>query len=173
MPEAIQNRVTVRSPDGAYQLDVFPQKEWDWWDDPMMLQNQMQQQQNPVFRRCSIARPMDAAAFLQGPMAQMTGARITNVEPSEQLGRLMLEQARQANQMYQQAGVNLENRPSAAIATLAYRDGSVGVALAGINMLVALMPNSLTGGQSARRRRATQVVIRVPAGTRKRQPSRR
>jgi hypothetical protein len=166
MPEAIENRVTVRSPDGAYQLDVFPQKEWDWWDDPMMLQTQMQQQQNPVFRRCTISRPMDAAAFLQGPMAQMTGARVTNVEPSEQLGKLMREQAQQANQMYQQAGVNLENRPSAAIGTLAWPNGSVGVALAGVSMLVRGCRTSRPAGQSASYQcvATTEVAVKVPAG---------
>ena len=166
MPEAIENRVTVRSPDGASQIDIFPTKEWDWWDDPMMLQTQQQQQQNPVFRRCTIAPPMDAAAYLQGPMAQMTGARVTKVEPSEQLGKIMREQAQQANQMYQQAGVSLENRSSAATATLAYPDGSAGLALAGVSTLVAWMPNYTTGGQSASYQciAQTQAAVKVPAG---------
>ncbi len=163
--EAIENRVTVRSPDGAYQIDVFPTRQWDWWDDPMTLQAQREQQQNPLFRRCPIAEPMDAAAFLQGPMAQMTGATVTHVEPAEQLGQLLRE-SQQANQMYQQAGVPLESRPSAAVATLAYPDGGVGLALAVVNCLVAQMPNLATGGQSASYQcvAQTQVALEAPAG---------
>ena len=69
--------MTVRSPDGAYQMDVFPTRQWDWWDDPTTPEAQRTQQQNPLFRRCPIAEPMDATAFLQGPMAQMTGASVT------------------------------------------------------------------------------------------------
>ena len=160
--EAIENRVTVRSPDGAYQIDVFPTRQWDWWDDPATLEAQRTQQQNPLFRRCPIAEPMDAAAFLQGPMAQMTGATVTKVEPAEQLGQLLRE-SQQANQ---QAGVAPESRPSAAVATLAYPDGSVGLGLAVVNTLVAQTPNPATGGQSASYQcvASTQVALKGPAG---------
>jgi hypothetical protein len=162
--EAIENRVTVRSPDGAYQLDVFPTKQWDWWDDPTMLQAQREQQQNPLFRRCPIAEPMDASAFLRGPMAEMTGARVTNVEPAEQLGQLMRE-SQQANQTDQQAGVPMESRPSAAVATLAYPDGSVGLALAVVSSLVTRTPNLATGSESVSYQcvAQTQVALKVPA----------
>jgi hypothetical protein len=157
--EAIENRVTVRSPDGGYQIDVFPTKQWDWWDDPTMLQTHQMQQQNPLFRRCPIAAPMDATAYLQGPMAEMTGASVTHVEPAEQLSDLLREQALQANP-------GLESRPTAAIATLAYPDGSAGLAVAVVSTLVAQTPNPTTGGTSASYQcvASTQVALRVPAG---------
>jgi hypothetical protein len=166
MPESIENRLTAQSPDGAYRLDVFPQQEWDWWDDPMMLQMQMQQQQNPAFRRCPIGRPLDAAGVLQGPVAQRTGARVMSVEPNEELGQVMRQQAQAANQQYQQAGVELESRPSAAIATLAYPDGSTGVAVAAVTMLVSWAPNYTTGGKSAsyQVQAVTEVALKAPPG---------
>lgn len=166
MAESIRNRVTVSSPDGKYALDLYPQQQWDWWDDQMMLQTQMQQAQNPVFRRCTIAQPMDAGQFMQGPMAQEMGAQVTSVEPSEELNKALRQQAQAANQQFQQAGVSIESRPSAAIGTLRYQDGSAGVALCSIAMQVSWMPNYMTGGQSASYScQATQkIAIKCPAG---------
>jgi len=166
LAESVRNRVTATSPDGSYALEIYPQQEWDWWDDQMMLQTQMQQAQNPVFRRCAIAQPMDAGQFLQGPLAQEMGAQVVSVEPNAELTRVLQQQAQAANQQYQQAGVNLESRPSAAIGTLRYPDGSAGVALCSVAMQVAWMPNYMSGGQSASYScQATQkIALRCPAG---------
>ena len=166
MAESVRNRVTVTSPDGGYALEIFPLQEWDWWDDAMMLQTQVQQAQNPVFRRCTIARPMDAGQFLQGPLAQEMGAQVTAVEPNAELTSALQQQAQAANQQFRQAGVNLESRPSAAMANLRYPDGSGGVALCSVAMQVAWMPNFMNGGQSASYTcQATQkVALRCPAG---------
>ena len=166
MAEVIKNRVTATSPDGAYRIDLYPQQQWDWWDDQMMLQGMMQQAQNPVFRRCAIAQPMDATQFMQGPFAQEIGAQVTNVERSEDLNDALRQQAQAANQQYQQAGVNLESRPSAVIGTLRYPDGSTGVALCSIAMQVAWMPNYSTGGQSASYtcQAVQKIALRCPPG---------
>ena len=166
MAEAIQNRMTATSPDGKFELNFYPQQEWDWWDDEMMLQTQMQQAQNPVFRRCTIAQPMDAGQFMQGPMAQEMGAQVTKVEPSEELNNALRQQAQATNKQYQQAGVNLESRPSAVIGTLRYPDGSAGVALCSIAMQVAYMPNYMTGGQSASYtcQAVQKIALKCPAG---------
>jgi hypothetical protein len=166
MTEAIHNRVSVTSPDGTMALELYPAQQWEWWDDQMMLQAQMQQQQNPVFRRCPIAQPMDAAHFLQGPMATEMGAQVVSVEPNTEVEAVMRQQAMAANRQYRQAGVNLENRPSAAIGTLRFPDGSGGVAICGINILVSWMPNYMTGGQSASYTCTTaqKLAVRCPAG---------
>ncbi|MBL7984973.1 MAG: hypothetical protein JNM91_08245, partial [Flavobacteriales bacterium] len=166
MVECIKNRVSVTSPDNSMALEIYPVQQWEWWDDQLMLQTQMQQQQNPVFKRCPIAQPMDAAQFLRGPMAQEMGAEVLSVEPQAEMNAVLQEQARQANQQFQQAGVSLENRPSAALATLRYPDGSGGIALCSIGMTVAWMPNYMTGGQSASYTCAAnqKVAVRCPAG---------
>jgi hypothetical protein len=166
MVEAIQNRVTVRSPDGAWALEVYPNQQWEWWDDRMMLQTMMQQAQNPVFRRCPIAQPMDAAQLLRGPMAQQIGAQVLDVQPNEELAAVMRQDAAAANQTYQQAGVALEQRPSAAIATLRFPDGSPGLAVASVTMTLAWMPNYMTGGQSASYTCVTQtkIAMKMPPG---------
>lgn len=166
MTEVIKNRVSVTSPDGKMALELYPSQQWEWWDDQLMLQTQVQQQQNPVFKRCPIAQPLDAAQFLKGPMAQEIGAQVVGVEPNEEVGALLREQTAAANKQFQAAGVNVENRPSAALATLRYPDGSGGIALCSVGMTVALMPNYMTGGQSASYTCSTQqkIAVRCPAG---------
>jgi hypothetical protein len=94
------------------------------------------------------------------------GAQVISVEPNAELTNALKRQAQAANQEYQQAGVNLESRPSAAIGTLRYPDGSAGVALCSVAMQVAWMPNYMTGGQSASYScQATQkIALRCPTG---------
>ena len=69
MTEVIRNRVTATSPDGRFELNIYPAQQWDWWDDQMMLQAMYQNAQNPLTRRCAIAQPMEAGQFLQGPLS--------------------------------------------------------------------------------------------------------
>ncbi|HRH38701.1 MAG TPA: hypothetical protein PK760_10170 [Flavobacteriales bacterium] len=166
MVEAINNRVTATSPDGSFALEIYPTQQWEWCDDQFMLQSMMQQQQNPVFRRCPLAEPMDAGQFLQGPMAQEMGAEIVTVEPNEEMNAVLQQQAQAANQQYRQAGVDVENRPSAALATLRFPNGDGGIALCSIGMTVAHMPNMLNGGRYANYTCATnqKVALRCPAG---------
>lgn len=167
MAECVRNRVTATSPDGRLRLDIYPLKQWDWYDDPMMLQTMQQQAANPVFRRCNIAPPMDAAAYLRGPLAQEMGAEITAVQPDEGLNGALRQQAEAGMQQLQAAGVaNVEFRPSAVVGTLHFPDGSSGVALCSVSQTVAWMPDFLQGGQKATYQcQATQSVsLRCPAG---------
>jgi hypothetical protein len=166
MAESVRNRVTVTSPDGAFSLEIYPLQQWDWWDDQLMLQTMMQQAQNPVFRRCAISQPLDASQFLQGPLAQEMHAQVTAVEPNAELTSLLQQQAQAANQMYRQAGTNTESKPSAALGTLRFPDGSAGVALCSVAMQVTWMPNYMNGGQfAAYTCQATQkVALRCPMG---------
>jgi hypothetical protein len=132
----------------------------------MMRETQIQQAQNPVFRRCRIAPPLDASQFMRGPLAQEMGAQVTNVQPSRELETALRQQAEASNQQMRAAGVNIEYRPSAAVGTLRFPDGGGGVAICSINMQVAWMPNFMTGGQSASYscQALQKVAMRCPAG---------
>jgi hypothetical protein len=166
MTEVIHNRVTVTSPDGAFELNIHPAQQWDWWDDPMMLQAMLQNAQHPLTRRCPIAQPLDAGQFLQGPFAQELGAQVVNVRPAEELVRVMREQAEANNQAMRAAGVQLEYHPTAAMGELRYPDGSGGVAIASVTAQISWMPNYMTGGQSASWSCTSQqkVAMKCPAG---------
>lgn len=166
MVECIRNRVHMTSPDGTMALDIYPMQQWEYWDDQLMLQTMQQQQQNPVFRRCPIMPPMNAAEFLRGPMAQEMGAEVVDMDPEAEMNALMRKAAAQANMQYQQNGLPMENRPSAASATLRFADGSAGVALCSIGMTVTTSPNMLTGGTFAGYTCATdtKLAVRCPKG---------
>lgn len=63
----------------------------------------MQQAQNPLFRGCPIAQPMDAAQFLRGPMAREIGAEVVDVQPNEELAAVMRQQAATASRPFEPA----------------------------------------------------------------------
>ena len=164
MIEGIKNRFTATSPDGQYALELYPVNQWEWWDDQLMLQTYMQRQQDPLTRRCPIAQPMDAGQFLQGPLAQEIGALVSNVEPNEAMNAVMRQQAQ--SQQYQQNGYSVEQRPSSAMGTLHFPDGSGGIALCSISMQISTMPNMMTGGQIASYtcQSVQKVAVKCPAG---------
>jgi hypothetical protein len=166
MIEAIRNRVSVISPDRRMALDIYPTQQWEWWDDQLMLQTMQQQQQNPLARRCPIMEPLDAAAFLRGPMAREMGAEVVSVDPEEEMNALLRKQAQEANVQYRQNNLPMENRPSAASAILRFPDGSSGVALCSVGMTVTSMPNMLSGGTYAGYTCVTdqKVAVRCPKG---------
>jgi hypothetical protein len=166
MVEAIRNRVRATSPDGKFQLDIYPTQQWEWWDNQLMLQTMMQQQQNPVFRRCPIAQPMSAADFLRGPMAQEMGAEVVGIEPEPQMNARLQQVASQANAQFRQNNLPMENRPSAASAALRFPDGSSGVALCTVGMTVTWAPDMINGGSYASYTCATdtKISMRCPPG---------
>lgn len=165
--EAVQNRLTAVSPNGAYRLDVFPQRSWQWYDDPMLLQNAQRAAQfgNPG---CQLARPYDAGQYLEQVFVptELRGAQLMSHRPNEQLASVMRQQAQQNNSAYRAAGVNLESRPSAHIGRLRWADGRVGIVLCAVEQTVASMPNLLNGGTYAsyQCRATVKTVMSAPAG---------
>lgn len=166
--DAIQNRVTATSPDQRFRLEVFPQANWQWFDDPMMLQNAANNAQ-AGFGGCPLVQPFNAAQFLEQVFVptDLPGATLISHQPNEPMSALMREQARQNNAVFQSAGVNLESRPSAEIGRLRWNDGRVGIALCAVEQTVAMMPNLLNGGTYAsyQCRCTVRTMLSGPAGS--------
>lgn len=142
--EVVHNRFTAKSPDGAYRFDFYPTQQWDWNDDAQMRYAL----QDPAQRRCTIAEPMDASTFLKAAMAQEIGAEVVSVDAPEYLNAPLQAEAQRQQQQLAATGItNIEYRPSVAVATLRFPDGSSGMALCAITMQLTHMPNMITGGQ--------------------------
>jgi hypothetical protein len=165
--DAVQNRLTATSPDGSFRLEVFPQKSWQWFDDPMLLQSAQSAMQfgNPG---CLLSRPYHAGQYLEHIFVpeDLRGAQLVSHRPNEQMASLMLEEARRNNVVYQASGVSLESRPSAQIGRLRWADGRVGIVLCAVEQTVAFMPNLLSGGNYAsyQCRATVRTVLAAPAG---------
>jgi hypothetical protein len=148
--DAVQNRFSATSPGREFRLDVFPQKNWQWYDDPMMLQHA----QNSAAlggAGCGLARPLDAAQYLREVLLpqDLPGATLVSHERNEPLSKAMLEQARAANAAFRASGVPVESRPSAEIGRVRWADGRVGIVLCAVAQTVSFMPNLINGGTFA------------------------
>ena len=163
----VQNRLTATSPDGAFRLEVFPQQNWQWFDDPMMLQNAENAVRfgNPG---CPLLRPYDAGQYLEQVLVptDLRGARLVSHEPNEEMVGMMKEQAERANAVYRANGVQIESRPSAEIGRVKWPDGRVGVVLCAVDQTVAAMPNLLDGNTYAsyQCRVTVKSMLSAPAG---------
>lgn len=166
-PDAVQNRLTATSPDGAFRLDVFPQSNWQWFDDPMLLRNAQSSAQfgGPG---CPLAQPYNAAQYLEQVFVpgDLPGAVLVSQRPNEQMTQIMMQQAQQNNAVFRASGVNLESRPSASIGRLRWPDGRVGIVLCAVEQTVAMMPNLLNGGNYAsyQCRATVKTALSAPAG---------
>ncbi len=165
--DAVQNRITARSPDGRFRMEVFPVRNWQWFDDPTMQQSARYNAQVGS-QGCPVSPAYDAAQYLENVMVpiDLPGAQLVSHQRNEPMTRALMEQARAANAMFQASGVRLENRPSAEIGRLRWPDGRVGVALCAVGQTVSFMPNFLTGGVMAGYQCQANVktVMIAPAG---------
>ena len=148
--EAVQNRFTATSADGAFRLEVFPLKSWQWFDDPMMLQINRNNAASGS-AGCPLARPFDASQYLEQVFVagDLSGARLVSHERNDPMSRLMLEQARKDNALFQANGVRVESRPSAEIGRLRWPDGRIGIAFCAVAQTVSFLPNMIQGGTYA------------------------
>lgn len=165
--DAVQNRLTATSEDGAFRLEVFPQRNWQWYDDPMLLQNAQNAAQFSG-GGCPLGRPFDAGQYLEQVFlpGELRGATLISQRPDEQLGRLMREQAQRANATFQAGGVQIESRPSAVIGRIQWPDRRIGIALCAVEQTVGFMPNLINGGTYAsyQCRATVRTVLSAPAG---------
>jgi len=165
--DAVQNRLTATSPDDAFRLEVFPQSNWQWYDDPMLLQNAMNSARLGT-PGCLLQRPFNAGQYMEQAFVpvDLNGATLVNHRPNEEMGKLMMQQAQKNNAMYQASGVNLQSRPSAEIGRLQWPDRRVGIALCAVEQTVSVMPNLLNGGSYAsyQCRATVKTMISAPAG---------
>lgn len=166
--DAVQNRLTATSPDSRFRLEVFPQNNWQWFDDPMMLQNAAANAQSG-FGGCPLARPFDAAQFLEQVLVpnELRGATLLSHQANAEMSALMGEHARQNNAAFQAAGVQVQSRPSAEIGRLQWADGRIGIVLCAVEQTVAMMPNLLNGGTYAsyQCRATVKTVLSAPASS--------
>ena len=160
---SIRHRVTSTSPDQLWRFDTLPAEEWDWPQDAKTL---VMVQQNPESWACPIAPPLDAAAFLVGPMAREMGGVVTAVDvPARTLSSLQQQLLKAANQPHAQARMPVQS-VSAAVGTVRFPDGTAGVALAGVLTTISTIPGPSKGREIrvVASQAMRKYVLRLPAG---------
>jgi hypothetical protein len=145
LPEIIQASVDATSPDGEYELVLYPTTQFDWSDDPVYL-DAMQRGFN--LHSCHIAQPLDAAGYIKNGIAANLNAQVKSVKIIDELQQLMDAGANQQTQLARQAGNNAySHRGSAADGLLQFADGKEGLAFCTIMQTIVTMGG--TQGQTA------------------------
>jgi hypothetical protein len=161
---SVRQRVTSTSPDQLWRFDTLPAEEWDWPED---AKTQAMLQKNPRSSwACPIAPPLDAAAFLAGPMAREMGGEVTAVDvPARTLSSLQQQLLKAANEPHGKARMPVQS-VSAAVGTVRFPDGTAGVALAGVLTTISTIPGPTKGSEIrvVASQAMRKYVLRLPAG---------
>ncbi len=147
IPEMVQATLQAQSPDGAYQLTMFPTTQFDWSDDPIYL-DAMKRGFN--MQSCTIAQPTDAAGYISNNIAPYVNAQVKSVNTIEALQQQMDEAAMQHTNTARQAGNNAySHRGSAAEGVLQFNDGKEGLAFCTVMQTIVTLPGTQGGMTSS------------------------
>lgn len=143
IPEKIQASINVKSPDGEYELSLYPVTQFDWSTDPVQL-DAMRRGFYPVV--CNIAQPLDAAGYITNALAPNINAKAKSAQVIPDLQQLMDASAMQQTQLATQAGNNAySHRGSAAEGLLQFADGKEGIVFCTVMQTIVTMPGTQGG----------------------------
>jgi len=145
IPEIVQASMQATSPDGEYELTVFPVTQFDWSDDPVYL-DAMQRGFN--MHSCNIAQPQDAAGYIRSALAPYLKAQVKSAGIITALQQQMDAGAAKMTQQARSAGNNAYSHSgSAAEGILQFSDGKEGMAFCTLMQTIVTLPG--TQGQMA------------------------
>jgi hypothetical protein len=142
-PEMVQASIEAKSPDGDYELTLFPVTQFDWSTDAVQL-DAMQRGFYP--HACYIAQPLDAAGYISNGLAPYIKAQVKSANSIPELQQQMDASAMQMTNTARQAGNNAySHRGSAAEGLLQFADGKEGLAFCTLMQTIVTMPGSQGG----------------------------
>lgn len=142
-PEMIQASVNAISPDGDYELILFPVTQFDWSTDPVQLDAM---RRGFYAHACYIAQPTDAARYIKYGLAPYVKAQVKSANAIPELQQQMDAGAMQMTNTARQAGNTAYNhRGSAAEGLLQFADGKEGLAFCTIMQTIVTMPGTQGG----------------------------
>jgi hypothetical protein len=145
LAEIVQASLQATSPDGEYELLLFPVTQFDWSDDPVYL-DAMQRGFN--LHSCNIAQPQDAAGYIRNTLAPYVKVQVTAAKIIPALQQQMDDGAAQMTQQARMAGNEAySHRGSAAEGLLQFTDGKQGMAFCTLMQTIVTLPG--TQGQIA------------------------
>lgn len=137
LPEMVQASLQARSPDGDYEIMVYPVTQFDWSDDPVYL-DAMQRGFNR--HSCTIAQPLDAAEYIRNGLAPLVKAQARSSVIIDDLQQQMDASAQQMTMQARQAGnYAYSHRGSAAEGSLSFSDGKEGLAFCTLMQTIVTM----------------------------------
>jgi hypothetical protein len=143
IPEMVQASINAKSPDGDFELMLFPVTQFDWSNDPVQL-DAMRRGFYP--HACYIAQPLDAAGYISNALATNIKARVKSANIIQDLQKQMDAGAMQMTNTARSVGNNAySHRGSAAEGLLQFADGKEGLAFCTVMQTIVTMPGTQGG----------------------------
>ncbi len=143
IPEMVQASLQAKSPDGAYELLVFPVTQFDWSDDPIQLDAM---KRGFYLHACNIAQPLDAQGYIKNVLTPYLKGSVKTARIITELQQQMDAGAMQMTNAARQAGNGAYNhRGSAAEGVLQFNDGRAGLAFCTVMQTIVTMPGTQGG----------------------------
>ncbi len=145
LPDMLQASIQASSPNKEFELMMLPATQFDWSNDPIYL-DAMQRGFN--LHSCHIAKPLDAAGYINQSMAPQLKAQVKSAKTIDELQQAMDQGAAQMTNAARGGGNNAYNhRGSAAEGLLQFADGKEGLAFCTLMQTIVSMPGA-QGGMS-------------------------
>jgi hypothetical protein len=145
LPDRLQASLRAESSDGEYVVTLLPATQFDWSDDPVLLDAM---QKGFVMHSCTIAQPQDAAGYISTYLAPQMKASVKSASVIKDLQQMMDAGASQMTQNARQGGnTAYTHQGSAAEGVLQFEDGKEGLAFCTLMQTLVAVPGS-QGGMS-------------------------
>lgn len=136
--DMVQISLLAKSPDGVFELMVFPTTQFDWSNDQRDLADL---NKNPLRHACNMAPPLEAAGYINTYIAPYLKATVKSVSPVEELQQQLNLNVQQLQNIAMQAGNNmLHYKATSAEAKLQFGDGKEGIAFCAIVQTTTQIP---------------------------------
>ena len=142
-PDMVQASLQAASPQGDFELMVFPATQFDWSTDPIQLDAM---QKGFYKHSCTIAEPQDASGYINNMLAPSIKARVQSANVIPALQQQMDAGASQMTQQARSAGnMAYSHQGSAAEGQLIFEDGKEGMAFCTVMQTMVDMPGTQGG----------------------------
>jgi hypothetical protein len=160
--EIVTWHLSVKSPDGAIEFKALPVRSYSYSQDPMLRQSLIAASNQGG---CKVSPPFDAAQYLENLARNELGATVSNVRKDESMQALLDKINAGGNATSQQYGTGMTTTGTGVYGTLAYPDGSKGLAQVGVSVMKTESRDMFTGEPNGTSSTMVfhQAMIRYPA----------
>ena len=141
--EIVTWQMQSTSPDGAIHFTILPIRSFSFSQDQMLQNSLIAAQQQGG---CPVSAPFNAAQYLENLARNgLGGAQASNIRPDESTGALLQKIIAMGNESSQQYRTGMEHSGSAVYGSLAWPDGTKGVARVGVLVMMKRGNDMFTG----------------------------
>jgi hypothetical protein len=140
--EVVKLNFTSTSPDGNFQLQLFPVRQYIYNENPQILYGL----RNHPLSGCDVSKPINANEYITYKLAPSLSASIINVETNTKLETIFKENAQKLNSQTQGPQSGVVNMPFASIGHLKLQNNKEAIVICNVSQEHTYVPDYVNGG---------------------------